>query len=280
MAVLVLQHPNLTQLDWQFWSDTFILDNQTRSSVWRIAVNTGFTLTENQKIWLQQHQVDAAIMPAAAKFSDLGLVVSDMDSTLITIECIDEIAAGNGLKDQVAAITERSMRGELDFEASLRQRVALLKGVPEMELAYVYDHVLQLNRGAEAFLTHCKQHDVKFMLVSGGFTFFTEQLKKRLGFEYAYANELEIVNGKLTGNLTGRIIDAKAKADLLQQYATELNIPLSQTLAMGDGANDIPMLQAAGFGVAIHAKPKTRAHADICIDFGGLDAIYHCFNND
>ncbi|AUZ04376.1 MULTISPECIES: phosphoserine phosphatase SerB [Vitreoscilla] len=280
MAVLVLQHPNLTQLDWQFWSDTFTPNNQAPSSVWRISVNADFKLTENQKIWLLQHQVDAAIMPTTAKFTDLGLVVSDMDSTLITIECIDEVAAGNGLKDQVAAITERSMRGELDFEASLRQRVALLKGLPEMELAYVYDHVLQLNRGAEAFLAHCKQHDVKFMLVSGGFTFFTEHLKKRLGFEYAYANELEIVDGKLTGNLTGRLIDAQAKADLLHQYANELNIPLSQTLAMGDGANDIPMLQAAGFGVAIHAKPKTREHADICIDFGGLDAIYHCFNND
>lgn len=280
MAVLVLQHPNLNQLDWQFWSDTFTPDNQTQSSVWRILVNPEFQLTENQRIWLQQHQVDAAIMPEHAKFSDLGLVVSDMDSTLITIECIDEIAAGNGLKDQVAAITERSMRGELDFEASLRQRVALLKGLPEMELAYVYDHVLQLNRGAEAFLAHCKAHDVKFMLVSGGFTFFTEHLKKRLGFEYAYANQLEIIDGKLTGNLTGRIIDAQAKADLLQQYAHDLNIPLSQTLAMGDGANDIPMLQAAGYGVAIHAKPKTREHADICIDFGSLDAIYHCFNND
>ena len=115
------------------------------------------------------------------------------------------------------------------------------------------------------------------MLVSGGFTYFTERLKSQLGLDYAYANELEIADGKLTGKLTGRMIDAQAKADLLRQHALELNIPLSHTLAMGDGANDIPMIQAAGFGVAFHAKPKTRSMADICIDFGGLDAIYHCF---
>ena len=245
-----------------------------------MAVADDFSLTLPQQKWLQEHQVDAVVMPDDAKFSDLGLIISDMDSTLITIECIDEIAAGNGLKDQVAAITERSMRGELDFEASLRQRVALLKGLPESELEYVYQNVLQLNRGAEALLDHCKTHQVQFMLVSGGFTFFTERLQQRLGFEYAYANELEIIDGHLTGQLTGRIIDAKAKADLLKQHAQQLNIPLSQTLAMGDGANDIPMLEAAGFGVAVHAKPKTRQHADLCLDFGGLDSIYHFFNND
>ena len=125
----------------------------------------------------------------------------------------------------------------------------------------------------------CKQHGVQFMLVSGGFTYFTERLKSQLGLDYAYANELEIADGKLTGKLTGRMIDAQAKADLLRQHAQELNIPLSHTLAMGDGANDIPMIQAAGFGVAFHAKPKTRSVADICINHGGLDAIYNCFTH-
>ena len=275
MAVLVLQHPELTQLNWQAWSQLFTpaTDNQT---VWRIAVADDFALSAEQTQWLDSHSVDAAILPDMS-FSDLGLIISDMDSTLITIECIDEIAAGNGLKAQVAAITERSMAGELDFADSLRERVALLKGLPETELAHVYDYVLQLTAGAETLIAACKQHGVKFMLVSGGFTYFTERLKSQLGLDYAYANELEITDGKLTGKLTGRMIDAQAKADLLRQHAQKLNIPMSHTLAMGDGANDIPMIQAAGFGVAFHAKPKTRSMADICINHGGLDAVYNCF---
>ena len=276
MAVLVLQHPELAQLNWQAWSAFFNPSTQNHPSVWRIQVADDFALSTEQSQSLDSQSIDAAILPDVP-FSDLGLIISDMDSTLITIECIDEIAAGNGLKDQVAAITERSMAGELDFAESLRERVALLKGLPETELAYVYDHVLQLTAGAETLIAACKQHGVKFMLVSGGFTYFTERLKSQLGLDYAYANELEIADGKLTGKLTGRMIDAQAKADLLRQHALELNIPLSHTLAMGDGANDIPMIQAAGFGVAFHAKPKTRSMADICIDFGGPDAIYHCF---
>ena len=147
MAVLVLQHPELTQLNWQAWSQLFTpaTDNQT---VWRIAVADDFALSAEQTQWLDSHSVDAAILPDMS-FSDLGLIISDMDSTLITIECIDEIAAGNGLKAQVAAITERSMAGELDFADSLHERVALLKGLPETELAHVYDYVLQLTAGAE-----------------------------------------------------------------------------------------------------------------------------------
>ena len=278
MAVLVLQHPELAQLNWQAWSAFFNPSTQNHPSVWRIQVADDFALSTEQTQWLDAQSIDAAILPDVP-FSDLGLIISDMDSTLITIECIDEIAAGNGLKDQVAAITERSMAGELDFAESLRERVALLKGLPESELAYVYDHVLQLTAGAETLIAACKQHGVKFMLVSGGFTYFTERLKSQLGLDYAYANELEIADGKLTGKLTGRMIDAQAKADLLRQHALELNIPLSHTLAMGDGANDIPMIQAAGFGVAFHAKPKTRSVADICINHGGLDAIYNCFTH-
>lgn len=278
MAVLVLQHPHLAQLNWQNWAHVFTSPQSQQEQVWRFDVADGFGLHPEQAQWLQQHRVDAAIVPDMA-FADLGLIVSDMDSTLITIECIDEIAAGNGLKDQVAAITERSMAGELDFETSLRERVALLKGLPESVMDDVYLHVLQLTAGAEDLIAQCQQHHVKFMLVSGGFTFFTERLKQRLGLDYAYANQLEIISGKLTGQLTGRIIDAQAKADLLRQHALELDIPLNLTLAMGDGANDIPMIEAAGLGVAFHAKPKTRQHADICIDFGGLDAVYRCFNH-
>lgn len=279
MLALVLQHPNLDLVNWQAIPELQILPTVLRTQqVWRLHVTPDFQMRPESRAALFAQGVDIALLEDVP-FQQLGLIVSDMDSTLITIECIDEIAAGNGLKDQVAAITERSMRGELDFEASLRERVGLLAGLPESELAYVYDHVLQLTRGAEALLASCKTHDVKFMLVSGGFTFFTERLKQRLGLDYAFANELETKDGKLTGKLSGRIIDAQAKADLLVQYRQQLNLNPNQVLAMGDGANDIPMLEAAGFGVAIHAKPKTRSHADICIDFNGLDAIMHCFTH-
>ena len=185
------------------------------------------------------------------------------DSTLITIECVDEIAAGVGLKEQVAAITEQSMRGELDFEQSLRKRVGLLAGLPESVLQEVYDQVLKLSPGAEYLLSECKKHGVKFMLVSGGFTFFTDRLQTRLGLDYTHANLLDTDDVRLTGRLNGRIIDAQAKADLLREYRAKLGLRHGQVLAVGDGANDIPMLTEAGFGIAYHAKPKARQAADI-----------------
>ena len=163
----------------------------------RFIVEEGFSLSGADAALLDSRQIDHAVLPDMA-FGELGLIVSDMDSTLITIECVDEIAAGVGLKDRVAEITERSMRGELDFEQSLRSRVALLAGLNERVLAEVYENVLQLSPGAEFLLDECKAHGVKFMLVSGGFTFFTERLQQRLGFEYQHANILEIENGKLT----------------------------------------------------------------------------------
>lgn len=238
----------------------------------RFIVEEGFSLSEADTALLSSRQIDHAVLPDRA-FGELGLIVSDMDSTLITIECVDEIAAGVGLKDRVAEITECSMRGELDFEQSLRSRVALLAGLDERVLAEVYENVLRLSPGAEFLLDECKVHGVKFMLVSGGFTFFTERLQQRLGFEYQHANVLEIENGKLTGRLKGRIIDAQAKADLLREYCDRLGLQPHQVLAMGDGANDIPMLKEAGMGVAYRAKPKAQAVADACINFGGLERV-------
>lgn len=252
------------------------LSSVPKGGVWRLAVPEGFRLPEGTAQALAVRRIDANIVPDKA-FADLGLIVSDMDSTLITIECVDEIAAGVGLKEKVTAITERSMRGELDFEASLRERVALLKGLPESELERVYDKVLTLTDGAEFLLRECRAHGVKFMLVSGGFTFFTRRLQKRLGFEYEYANVLETASGRLTGRLEGRIIDAQAKADLLREYQAKLGLARDQVCAVGDGANDIPMLQAAGFGVAFHAKPKTQAAVGINIRFGNLEALRHLF---
>ena len=245
----------------------------------RITVENDFRLPENIKNELNQLHIDYAILPDMA-FSDLGLIVSDMDSTLITIECIDEIAARLGIKSQVAAITERAMRGEIDFRQSLTERVGLLKGLPVSELQIVYDEVLKLTIGAEELLTACHQKGVKFMLVSGGFTFFTDRLKQRLGLDYTYANVLGVESGKLTGTVDSEIIDAQKKVQLLQQYREDLGLQEIQVLAVGDGANDIPMIQAAGIGVAFHAKPKTQAAASVSVNFCGLNGLLWLFRDE
>lgn len=274
--VLILRHPSLDQCDLTVLN-TLNLPAATQSgSTLRIPVADNFQVCETLSHALLEQSVDYAVLPDMA-FSDLGLIVSDMDSTLITIECIDEIAAGVGLKEQVAEITEQAMRGELDFGQSLRRRVALLAGLNVKVLQEVYDKVLQLSPGAEYLLDECKKHGVKFLLVSGGFTFFTERLQQRLGFEYQHANVLEVSDGRLTGKLTGTIVDAQAKASLLAGYRTELGLQPQQVLAVGDGANDIPMLLEAGIGIAYRAKPKTQAHADACIRFGGLETLRSWF---
>ncbi|HGO7935285.1 TPA: phosphoserine phosphatase SerB [Neisseria meningitidis] len=272
---LVLQFPSAEALPSDFPSCLPEPDCADEKRM-RFIVEEGFSLSEADAALLGSRQIDHAVLPDM-DFGELGLIVSDMDSTLITIECVDEIAAGVGLKDKVAEITERSMRGELDFEQSLRSRVALLAGLDEQILADVYENVLKLSPGAEFLLDECKRHDVKFLLVSGGFTFFTERLQQRLGFEYQHANVLEIENGRLTGRLKGRIIDAQAKADLLREYRSRLGLQPHQVLAMGDGANDIPMLKETGIGVAYRAKPKVRAAADVCINFGGLERVRGLF---
>mgnify|MGYP000586990850 FL=1 len=268
--VLVLQHGDLGACDWSAFGG--LVSAPLGKSMLRVPVDDDFELTGEMRAALIAQQIDGAVLPDVA-FADLGLIVSDMDSTLITIECVDEIAAGVGLKDEVAAITEQSMRGELDFEQSLRKRVALLAGLDERVLEEVYENVLQLSPGAEFLLEECKRNDVKFMLVSGGFTFFTERLQRRLGLDFHFANVLEVENGKLTGRLRGRIIDAQAKTDLLREYRERLGLAPWQVVAMGDGANDIPMIREAGFGIAYRAKPKTEANADACVRFGGLERI-------
>ncbi|MCQ9327192.1 phosphoserine phosphatase SerB [Neisseria dentiae] len=270
--VLVLQHSALSQCDLSVLNTLGLPPAAVNGSVLRIHVTETFRLPEAAAAELNRQRIDHAVLPDLA-FADLGLIVSDMDSTLITIECVDEIAAGVGLKAQVAEITEQAMRGELDFEQSLRRRVALLEGLNEQVLQQVYEQILQLSPGAEYLLAECKKHGVAFLLVSGGFTFFTERLQQRLGFEYQHANVLEISNGLLTGKLTGRIIDARAKAELLAEYREKLGLATHQVVAMGDGANDIPMLLEAGTGIAYHAKPKAQQHADACINFGGLEAV-------
>lgn len=210
--------------------------------------------------------------------ADYRLIVLDMDSTLITIECIDEIAATVGLKEQVAAITEATMRGEIaDFRQSLIQRVALLKGVPVDALQAVYDQRLGLTPGAETLLAACKAAGLKVLLVSGGFSFFAERLRARLGLDFVRSNLLEVADGALTGRVLpqvwGEICDGAVKRATLLDVASLMGIDPAQTIAVGDGANDIPMLQAAGLSVAFHAKPKVREVADVALDQGGLDRL-------
>ncbi len=226
-----------------------------------------------------EHRIDYGFVPQGKNLSDFGLVVMDMDSTLISIECIDEIADMQGLKPQVSEITEAAMRGEIDFAESLRRRVALLKGLDEGALQRVYDERLQLNPGAEVMLAELKKHGIKTLLVSGGFVFFTKRLKERLGLDYARANTLEIVNGKLTGEVSGKIVDAQAKADWLNHIRVELELKPEQVIAMGDGANDLKMMAQAGVSIAYHAKPVVREQASYALNFTGLNGLVNLLNN-
>jgi phosphoserine phosphatase len=224
-----------------------------------------------------EHQLDFGFVEPHRKLSDFGLLVMDMDSTLISIECIDEIADMQGLKPEVAAITESAMRGEIDFAESLRRRVALLEGLEEGALQRVYDERLRLNPGAELMLAAAKQHGIRTLLVSGGFVFFTERLKQRVGLDYTRANTLEIADGKLTGKVLGRIVDAQGKADALNQVREELGLRAEQVIAMGDGANDLKMMAHAGVSIAYHAKPVVRAQASYALNFVGLDGLVNLF---
>lgn len=217
--------------------------------------------------------VDATFVDAGLTLADFRLVAMDMDSTLITIECIDEIADMQGLKPQVSAITEAAMRGELDFSESLKRRVALLEGLPVEALERVYAERLRISAGGEAMLEAVQAAGLKTLLVSGGFTFFTERLKTRLGLDYVHANVLEAEGGVLTGRVVGGIVDAEEKMRTVQRVCAELGIDPKQAIVMGDGANDLKMMGIAGLSVAFRAKPVVRAQADVALNFSGLDGL-------
>ncbi len=224
-----------------------------------------------------EHRIDYGFVPEGKTLDDFGLLVMDMDSTLISIECIDEIADMQGLKPKVAQITEEAMHGKIDFAESLRRRVALLKGLNEGALQRVYDERLKLNPGAEFMLARLKERGIKTLLVSGGFLFFTERLKPRLGLDYTHANTLEIIDGKLTGHVLGDILDAQGKADWLVKIRDELGLQPEQVIAMGDGANDLKMMAQAGVSIAYHAKPVVREQASYAFNFVGLDGLVKLF---
>lgn len=220
-----------------------------------------------------QATFDINVVPENFDASQVKLLVTDMDSTLINIECIDEIADFHNIKPQIAAITAAAMRGEIDFATSLTQRVGLLKGLDTAALEQVYQERLQLNPGAERLIVELHRRGIKVALVSGGFTFFTSRLQQRLHLDYTLANVLEVIDGKLTGQVVGAIVGAESKAHFLLELVKELGISPQQTIAMGDGANDLLMMQHAGLSIAYHAKPAVQQQALTALNYCGLEGV-------
>ena len=227
---------------------------------------------------IEAENLDWAFVDRNKKLADFGLICFDMDSTLITIECIDELADFAGKKEEVSAVTEAAMRGEIDYRESLRRRLSLLAGLDARVLAKVYGERLLLSPGARELLEAAQNAGLRTAILSGGFTYFTERLRIELGFDFATSNQLEISGGKLTGRVVGDIVDAAAKAHHLAKLTDELGLKKEQVIACGDGANDLMMMAQAGLSVAFHAKPATRAKADIAINFGGLDSLLNLFD--
>jgi len=227
--------------------------------------------------WCEARRIDCAWIPEGRRFADLKLLAMDMDSTLITIECIDELGDLARRKAEIAAITAQAMRGEIEYRESLRRRVAALAGLPEDSLKSVYEGRLELTPGADALVGACKKHGVKVLLVSGGFTFFTDRLKARLGIDHTISNTLEVKAGRLTGALIGDIVDADAKAAKFKAVLREVNADKEQSVAIGDGANDLMMMREAGISVAFRAKPVVRAQATCALNWSGLDGVLNLF---
>ena len=236
-------------------------------------VAANHSLRDDVAAFCEANRLDHGWVPPERRIQDFGLLVMDMDSTLITIECIDEIADMQGLKPQVSAITEAAMRGEIDFAESLRRRVSLLEGLDQSALQRVYDERLQLSPGAETLLAAARTAGIKTLLVSGGFTFFTERLQPRLGLDYTAANTLEVAKGRLTGRVLGDIVDAQGKADWLNRIRGRLDLKKEQVVAMGDGANDLKMMAEAGVSIAYRAKPVVRAQASHALNQVGLEGV-------
>ena len=221
--------------------------------------------------------LDFGFVREGARLADFGLLAMDMDSTLICIECIDEIADFAGRKAEVAAVTASAMRGEIDWPESLRRRVAALQGLEESALERVYAERLRFNPGAEKLIAAARRANVKTLLVSGGFTYFTDRVRDKLRLDYAYSNVLVVEEGKLAGTTTGPLVDAAGKAAHVARLKRELGLSQERVLAIGDGANDLPMMAEAGTSIAYHAKPVVKAKATYALDYAGLDGVLNFF---
>lgn len=252
------------------------------SGGWKLGLATGQTqsgkdLSQQFRGLSEETGIDIAFVEASPvpSLETPGILFMDMDSTLIQCECIDEIADFLGIKKDIAAITQQAMEGKLDFSESLIARVKLLAGLDEFVLKRVYEERIRLTEGAEKLIETVHKAGWKVGLVSGGFTYFTALLQQRLGLDFVAANTLEIVDGKLTGRVIGRIVDAQVKKELLKKQSEVWGIDLAHSVALGDGANDLPMLETAGVGIAFHAKPKVRELAPYVLSHGGLDQALH-----
>ena len=272
MATLVLQGKNLTNSNALEISDKLNGILEPHIDYIRITFPQNMLLEQLSNL-RQRYDFDINIIPAQFEPKKVRLLFTDMDSTLINIECVDEIADFINAKPEVSAITDAAMRGDIDFETSLRQRVALLEGLDTSVLERVFEERLKLNPGAEIMLKGLRVKGIKTALVSGGFTFFTERLKEQLGLDYAMANVLTEKKGKLTGEVSGAICGAQAKADFLLTQCEKLGISTSQVVAMGDGANDLSMMKEAGLSIAYHAKPKVQSEADVVLNHCGLEGV-------
>ena len=273
MATLIIHRAQLTETEQQ------LLTTHFGSSATPVALHHRIELDEMPspetltRVRALSHW-DINCLPDDFDASQVKLIISDMDSTLINIECIDEIGEHLGIKAQISHITEAAMRGELNFEQSLTKRVALLQGTPLSALETVYQQRLQLNEGAETLIQTTQAQGIKFALVSGGFTFFTDRLKTRLHLDFTRANVLGFDDQQQTnGQVVGGIIGAEAKREFLLELCDQLGIGPNQAIAVGDGANDLRMMQDAGLSVAYHAKPTVQAAADTALNHRGLDAI-------
>jgi phosphoserine phosphatase len=227
--------------------------------------------------WCADHQLDCAWVPDGRRLADVRLVAMDMDSTLVTIESIDEMGDLLGIRQKIAAVTEQAMRGEIDYPESLRRRVALLAGLEERSLERICEERMHLSPGAEILVRRCRAEGIRTLLVSGGFSFFTAWLQQRLGIDAVLSNELEILDGKLTGRVLDGIVDGAAKAARVRAEIAQLGTTREHAVAIGDGANDIPMMAAAGVSIAYRAKPIAREHATHALDHAGLDGVLNLF---